>query len=274
MIKNFLIINCIGNNDKIGLKVENNFYIHDLDYKINNNDQLVISILNLIKKHKVNFDSSFSVLVNNGPGSFSSIRISLAAAKGITYAEQVRDQQTSDVVSGILAASGLPTGITYSGPGAGPDGTFDPSVIYNITAIADAQEEEDTSEQDTIDITTAVTAAIDALDKPEDNETVIEANNSLADAVAEAKQIADDFVAFAEKTKASVESAENYAEYTRKRFGPFHYQYRNAKKRADAAKLDAQNKVNQERTKASVAQAKVEDARKAAAGALIDAEDD
>ena len=83
MIKNFLILNCIGKDNKIGLRVDNNFYIHVLDQKINNNDQLVLSILNLIKKYKVNFDSSFSILVNNGPGSFSSIRISLAVAKGI-----------------------------------------------------------------------------------------------------------------------------------------------------------------------------------------------
>ena len=40
MIKDFLILNCIGKNDKIGLKVDNNFYIHIL-IKINNNDQLV-----------------------------------------------------------------------------------------------------------------------------------------------------------------------------------------------------------------------------------------
>ena len=83
MIKNFLIISCIGKNDKIGLKVNNNFFTHHFDQKIKNNDQLVISILNLIKKHKINFDNTFSILVNNGPGSFSSIRISLAIAKGI-----------------------------------------------------------------------------------------------------------------------------------------------------------------------------------------------
>jgi len=69
MIKNFLIISCIGKNDKIGLKVNNNFFIHHFEQKIKNNDQLVISILNLIKKHKVNFDNTFSILVNNGPGS-------------------------------------------------------------------------------------------------------------------------------------------------------------------------------------------------------------
>ena len=57
--------------------------------KINNNDQLVLSILNLIKKHKVNFDNKFSILVNNGPGSFSSIRVSLAVAKGIKISKKI-----------------------------------------------------------------------------------------------------------------------------------------------------------------------------------------
>ena len=89
MIKDFLIINCIGKDNKIGLRVDKNFYIHALDQKINNNDQLVLTILNLIKKHKVNFDSSFSVLVNNGPGSFSSLRISLAVAKGIKISKNI-----------------------------------------------------------------------------------------------------------------------------------------------------------------------------------------
>ena len=40
-------------------------------------------IMNLLKKHKVNLDNNFSILVNNGPGSFSATRISLAVAKGI-----------------------------------------------------------------------------------------------------------------------------------------------------------------------------------------------
>ena len=90
MIKDFIILNCIGKNDKIGLKVNNNFFIHHFDQKIKNNDQLVASILNLIKKHKVNFDKTFSILVNNGPGSFSSIRASLAVAKGIKISKNIK----------------------------------------------------------------------------------------------------------------------------------------------------------------------------------------
>ena len=89
MIKDFIILNCIGKSDKIGLKVNNEFYIHEFDIKVNNNDQLVSSILNLIKKHKVNIDINFSILVNIGPGSFSSIRVSLAVAKGIKISKKI-----------------------------------------------------------------------------------------------------------------------------------------------------------------------------------------
>ena len=90
MIKDFLIINCIGKNDKIGLKFNNNFFIHDINFKTKEKDQLVINILNLIKKYKVNLGPDFSILVNSGPGSFSSIRISLAVAKGIKLSKKIK----------------------------------------------------------------------------------------------------------------------------------------------------------------------------------------
>ena len=89
MIKDFLILNCIGKNDKIGIKVDNKFYIHDFDQKVNKIDHIVVNILNLVKKHKVNINSDFSILINNGPGSFSSIRVSLAIAKGIKILKKI-----------------------------------------------------------------------------------------------------------------------------------------------------------------------------------------
>ena len=89
MIKDFIILNCIGKDDKIGLRINENFYIHELDFKVNNNDQLVSNILNLVKKHKVNIDNKFSIIVNIGPGSFSSIRTSLSVAKGMKISKNI-----------------------------------------------------------------------------------------------------------------------------------------------------------------------------------------
>ena len=89
MIKDFLILSCIGKNDKIGLRVNNKFYIHDLQKKINSHDQLVLSILNLLKKYKVNIDNKFSIIVNIGPGSFSAIRTSLSVAKGMKISKNI-----------------------------------------------------------------------------------------------------------------------------------------------------------------------------------------
>ena len=89
MIKDFLILNCIGKDDKIGLKVNNNFYIDDFDQNVTNNDRLVLNILNLLKKHKVNLGTKFTILVNNGPGSFSSLRASLAVAKGLKISKKI-----------------------------------------------------------------------------------------------------------------------------------------------------------------------------------------
>ena len=88
MIEDFLILSCIGKNDKIGLKMSNKFYIHELDQNYNN-DQLVSNILNLMKKHKAKFDDNFSILVNNGPGRFSCLRTSLAVAKGIKIVKNI-----------------------------------------------------------------------------------------------------------------------------------------------------------------------------------------
>ena len=90
MIKNFLIISFTGKNDKIGLKINNNFFIHEFKTKIQNNEILVSTILNLTKKHKVNINEQFSILVNSGPGSFSAIRVALAVAKGIKISKNTK----------------------------------------------------------------------------------------------------------------------------------------------------------------------------------------
>ncbi len=89
MIRDFLILNCIGKKDKIGLRFKNNFYILEFTKNKNKNDYLVSNILNLLKKYKVNIDNRFSIIVNIGPGSFSSIRTSISVAKGMKISKNI-----------------------------------------------------------------------------------------------------------------------------------------------------------------------------------------
>ena len=83
MINNFLIISCTGKNNLIGLKYDNKFFKEKLQNNINSNNLLVSNIISFTKKHKVKLNNKYSIIVNMGPGSYSSLRISLSVAKGI-----------------------------------------------------------------------------------------------------------------------------------------------------------------------------------------------
>ena len=89
-IEDFLIISFTGQNDIIGLKINNNFFTKKFQTNIKNNKSLVNNILDFISEKKVEINENFSILVNVGPGSFSSIRISLAVAKGIKIAKRAK----------------------------------------------------------------------------------------------------------------------------------------------------------------------------------------
>ena len=83
MINNFLIISCTGKNNSIGLKSNNKFFKEKLQNNINSNNLLVSNIISFAEKHEVELSNKYSIIVNMGPGSYSSIRISLSVAKGI-----------------------------------------------------------------------------------------------------------------------------------------------------------------------------------------------
>ena len=83
MINNFLIISCTGKNNSIGLRSYNKFFKEKLQNNINSNNMLVSNILSFTNKHEVKLNNKYSIIVNMGPGSFSTLRISLSVAKGI-----------------------------------------------------------------------------------------------------------------------------------------------------------------------------------------------
>ena len=132
---------------------------------------------------------------------------------------------------------------------------------------------EDTTAQDAAEVQAAREAAVESLTNPEDRQEVIDANNQAATSEVEAQEAADNVATVIEETNASVASAEGYANYMRSRYGPFSSNYKRAKAKADAAKLEAEREVDAARRKELEAQAEVENAKKAAAGALRDAED-
>ena len=89
MIKNFLIIHCIGNNDRLGLRINKDFFVYNFKSKNNVNETLVLEVSNFLNKHNVKLDEKFSIIVNQGPGSFSSTRTSLAVAKGLKISKKI-----------------------------------------------------------------------------------------------------------------------------------------------------------------------------------------
>ena len=89
-IKNFVLLSIIGGDDYIAIKKKNKLISKKIQKKDNKNDNLVVELFKFIKAHNLKLDQDTAILVNIGPGSFSSLRISISIAKGIGLAKDIK----------------------------------------------------------------------------------------------------------------------------------------------------------------------------------------
>ena len=87
---NFLSIDCSTDVGSLFVKVKNKTFSKILQNNKFNNDLLMKQILEFFTENNLNFDDISDILVNQGPGNFSGLRGSLATAKGISLAKNLK----------------------------------------------------------------------------------------------------------------------------------------------------------------------------------------
>ena len=78
-------------NEKIFFKIIDNDESYTSEY-INNRenfDKLIILIFEFLNENKIKIKNINNIFVNQGPGKFSGIRASLAAVKGLSFANKI-----------------------------------------------------------------------------------------------------------------------------------------------------------------------------------------
>ena len=87
---NFLSIDCSTGTGSLFAKVENKTFSKVLQSDKFINDLLAKHILDFIIENHLNFEDICRIFVNQGPGSFSGLRTSLAIAKGISLSKNIK----------------------------------------------------------------------------------------------------------------------------------------------------------------------------------------
>jgi len=88
-IMNFLSIDCSTAIGSLFVKIENKTFNKVLQSDKSNNDLLMKQILDFFKENNLKFDDISQIFVNQGPGSFSGLRGSLAIAKGVSLSKNL-----------------------------------------------------------------------------------------------------------------------------------------------------------------------------------------
>ena len=86
---NTLVINAADDKILFSLITKLEAYTTDHINSRENFDKIMILILNFLKEHDSNLDKISEIFVNQGPGKLSSIRNSIAFAKGIAFAKNI-----------------------------------------------------------------------------------------------------------------------------------------------------------------------------------------
>ena len=87
---NFLSIDCSTDIGSLFIKTKNKTFSQVLQSDKSNIDLLTKQILDFFKENNLSFDDISEILVNQGPGNFSGLRGSLAVAKGISLAKNLK----------------------------------------------------------------------------------------------------------------------------------------------------------------------------------------
>ena len=90
VIMNFLSIDCSTEIGSLFIKFENKTFSKVLQSDKFINDLMVEYILDFVKKNHLKFDDLDQIFINQGPGSFSRLRTSLAIAKGISLSKKIQ----------------------------------------------------------------------------------------------------------------------------------------------------------------------------------------
>jgi len=89
-IMNFLSIDCSTDTGSLFVKTKNKTFSKVLQSDKFNNDLLMKQILDFFASNNLKFENIANIYVNQGPGNFSGLRTSLAIAKGISIAKNLK----------------------------------------------------------------------------------------------------------------------------------------------------------------------------------------
>ena len=90
-----LIINAAGEKIYFKVVINNNSYTTEFTNSRENFDKFVELLLTFLKKHKIEIKDIEKIFVNQGPGKFSSIRISISIAKAIALSKNISFKKTA-----------------------------------------------------------------------------------------------------------------------------------------------------------------------------------